>query len=159
MIFYRITDYLVVMSILDDQGIKKMIYEDGTDILIPDVIKDIWIGAVTDEKLVGCYHLQKRTTVMWEIHARILPQYRKKYGWDASRGVLRWIIENVPQVEKIICFVPDPFKDVALHCAHVGFQRAGYIPESYKRKSKLVGLKMFAISADDIRRGKCQQPQ
>ncbi len=76
---HRSFDYSEVLLVLSDKTINNDIYEDTAVFFYPDLINDYWIIAATIKDIIGCYRLHKIGAVTYQVHANILPEFRKKY--------------------------------------------------------------------------------
>lgn len=147
---YRITDFVIPLSILTNPAIANSIYEDGDHDIVPNVVDEFWVGVRKNGTTFGCFRVHQMTSVMWQIHARIIPCYRRKYSRIAANLALRWCAENIKSLRTITCMVPKCHRDVALYVRRVGFSFCGCIQESYKKNDLLVGTDIFSINIEKI---------
>lgn len=148
---YRITDFIIPMHILSNPAIANAIYEDGSHDIIPNVVDEYWIGIKQDNKTFACFRVHQMTSVMWQIHARVIPQYRREYSRRAAYLALKWSADNIKSLRTVVCMVPKCHRDVALFVRRVGFNFCGTIQESYKKNNILVGTDIFSINIDKIK--------
>ena len=154
---YRITDFLIPCAILNNETIASVIYEDGAAFTIPDVVNNYWLGIdIGKYQTIGCYQFNPVSAIMWEIHIRILPQFRKEYAVNATRLALTWAADNIKDLHKVIGYIPEVFGSAIAHCIRVGMTQEAYLAESYLRDSKIVGQQLFSITIEKIRRLQCQ---
>lgn len=149
---YRITDFVIPMKILSNPTIAKDIYEDGSHDIIPNVVDEYWVGIRQYDLTFACYRIHQMTSVMWQIHARVIPQYRKPYSRKASCLALKWCAENIKGIRTITCMVPKCHRDVMLFVRRIGFHFCGTIQDSYVKNQLLVGTDIFSINVDKIRK-------
>lgn len=160
---FRITDFNIPLIILDDPQIKKEIYEDGARLTIPDLVGEYWLSAHLKEHIIGCYRVHAMGGILWQIHARILPKYRQMHAQRATKAAFLWCYKNIPDIKKIMAFVPIVHPNVALHAKISGMTLDGTIKESYLKNGKAVDQQIYSISTEKIEAkwgGElCQQPQ
>ena len=158
---YRITDFLVPMSILGNKKIASEIYEDGAEIdQIPDLINQVWVGVKFNEEDAACYQVHQMSRLVWQLHARVLPEYRLKYANKISQTALVWCAKNIPDLERIVCLVPKCHRNVILHARRVGLTCEGLIRNSYLKNGSVYDTTIYSISKDKIlEMEKCQQQQ
>lgn len=149
---YRITDFAVPMHILSNPVIANAIYEDGIRDIIPNVVDEFWVGIRLDDITFACFRVHQMTSVMWQIHARVIPKYRKQYSRKSARLALRWCSDNIWGLRTITCMVPKCHRDVALFVRRVGFSFCGTIQESYLKNEILVGTDIFSMNIDKIKK-------
>lgn len=63
---------------------------------------------------------------------------------------LKWAAKNIPNLNKIVCFVPEAHVNVAQHATEVGLQLEGVLAESYLRGGKLIGQDILSITKEQI---------
>lgn len=151
----RLTDYAVVLAILQDPEIEAAIYEDTAELTMPDIAWEYWLGAYRNGKILGCYRVHKMGAILYQIHIRILPKHRVK-SVEITKAALKWCAENIEDLETIVGYIPTAFPYGVKHVKACGFEYAGHIPNSYLRKGKVVGQDIYTISKEIIL---CQQQQ
>lgn len=135
---------------MNDKKIAADIYEDGFCFQIPDLINEFWVGIDMQGSTIGCYRLHQMGAILWQIHAMILPKFRKEFSLDASTLVLRWAAHNIEDLERVVCFVPKIHSNVAVHAKTVGLIHEGTIKDSFLRKSKIVDQEIYGIGRKEI---------
>lgn len=146
----RITDFRIALAILKNEVIVSEIYEDGAFLEIPDLINEYWVAGYIDGNLAGCYRIHPMGGVLWQIHCRILPDFRQKWSEKISVCVLCWSFENIENLQRIMCFVPACHRNVALHCKRVGFRKNGTLSASYVKDGQLVDQDIYSINREKI---------
>ena len=147
----RITDYDVALSVLKNETIASEIYEDTAALEIPDLIHEYWISAYVDNDLAGLYRIHCMGAVLWQIHCRILPEYRQKWAIKISRKALNWASLNIEKLQRIMCFVPVCHRNVKLHCLQVGFRGNGTLEKSYLKNGELIDQDILSIDIESMR--------
>jgi len=102
----RITDYVHVLTILQDKTIASTIYEDGRGFIMPDIVNEYWIGTYFEGFPIACYLLHPIGQICWESHGRVLPEFRKDYGVTSTHNMLKWAAKHIPKLYKIMGYVP-----------------------------------------------------
>lgn len=146
---------LEVRRIMVWPPIWETVAEDGQDPadFKPDVEGDIWLEIRALGKLIGLYHLQKRNSVLIEIHAQVLPEYRKLYSKGSGRAALAWIIENLPDCEKVIAWVPVIYENVRAFCELQGFRVEGTNRGSYLKNGQIHDQWLLGITRGEVEHG------
>lgn len=148
---YRITDFAVPMWIMDEDTISEAIYEDGADRNeIPNIVDEYWIGIRKGNYVFACFRVHQMSSVTWQIHARVLPEYRKDYSMRSAIMALKWCYDNIHKLRTIICLVPKCHRDVALFVRRVGFEYCGTVRQSYFKNNDLMNTEIFSINTDKI---------
>lgn len=130
MIAERTFDADLIKSVLLRQEIRATIAEDGVDEFEPDLDGDIWLAMVKGE-VIGVYQLERVNAIMLQIHANVLPEYRKRYSKETGRAALDWILENLPEIHKIVAYIPVLYPNVRDFTASFGFHIEGVLTQSY----------------------------
>lgn len=149
---FRITDFMTALIILENPIIARDIHEDGVNKEFPDVVNEFWIGVSDYGFTFACFRVHQMGRAVWQIHARVLPNYRSKFGEKAAHLALEWAFAYIPDIEVIVCLVPQCFRNVDLFVRRIGFKKVGLLERSYLRDGKLEDMKLY-----QIRGVKCQQ--
>ena len=142
----RITDYCVSGHILDKCFYE--ISEDGVESYTPDLINEFWIGLYKDE-LIGCYRIHPIYGATYEIHAFILPEHRKEHSKESGKVILKWCLDNT-EMKKLVCMIPDRFKNVIGFVKSIGFVNEGCNRLSYTKDGQLWDVHHFGLTRDEI---------
>ena len=126
------------------------IAEDGfsADCIEPDVEGQCWLACIAEET-IGYYCILKRNAVTYEIHAQILPEYRKEYSVESGFAVLQWMMDNTDAM-KIIAQVPMIYPNVKAFCQRFGFRVEGILTKSYLKGGELVDQWILGVSRDQV---------
>ena len=148
----RIYDDAAVRAVMIQPDMWTTVAEDGQDQdnYAPDVYGDCWLEMEADGNLVGLYQLQKRNRVLVEIHAQVLPEYRKEYSKATGQAALAWIVENLPECQKIIAWVPVIYQNVIDFTVGQGFTIEGLNRKSYFKNGKLHDQKLLGITRNEV---------
>lgn len=149
---YRITDYMIPMLISSNPEIREAIYEDNSDHnIIPNIIDDYYIGVRLNGYTFSFSQIHSISMTTWQIHPRVLPEYRRKYSRKVAELTLKWCANHIVGLNTIICMVPKCNRDVALYARRVGFDYQGSIPDAWFKNGKLEDLYVFSINVAKIR--------
>ena len=91
----ELDDEAVVMAVINHPDIIATIAEDGAG--VPDSIDldgHCFLILRVSGEVAGVYILQRNGQIEVDIHANILPEFRKTYGRPLTAMVLRWILDN-----------------------------------------------------------------
>jgi RimJ/RimL family protein N-acetyltransferase len=148
----RTYDRRLVVSIMLHPEIFETIAEDGQNPndFVPDVQGEIWLAMWADGEAVGLYHLHRRNAVLIEIHAQVLKAYRKEYSVATGEAALQWILDNLPECQKVIAWVPEIYPNVRSFTESQGFQIEGVNRKSYLKNGKLYDQTLLGITRSEI---------
>jgi len=152
MIVKRTHDIELIESVMLRDDIFAVIAEDGQTKQDQDfdTYKNCFLSLAVDGQLIGIYVIHPQNQITIEIHAHVLPEYRKQHSKESGRKALDWIINNVPQCEKVIAKVPSIYENVYLFCLANGFTEEGVNRLSYKKDGKIYDQYMLGITKQEI---------
>lgn len=134
----------VVMSVWDsgcEDGANKETWE-------PDP-NDLWLEIIVDGRRVGAYmlHFWNRSTM--ELHAQIFPHERKRFTFDVSKAVHRWLLENCrPHIQKFVAFIPSKYPNVAKYAVGSGWVQEGQIEGAWFKDGVAHDLYVMGCTRD-----------
>jgi len=148
----RIFSPLQVRRIMVWPSMWETVAEDGQkpEDFRPDVERDCWLSMTAGETEIGLYLLQQRNGVMVEIHAQVLPEYRKQYSKASGHAALQWILDNIPDCQKVIAWVPAIYQNVKDFTCSFGFQVEGVNRKSYLKHGELHDQWLLGILRSEI---------
>ena len=149
MIVERTFDADLIKSVLLRQEIKATIAEDGVDEFEPDLEGDIWL-VMRDETVIAVYQLERVNAIMLQIHANVLPEHRKKHSKDTGRAALDWILDNLPEIHKIVAYIPVIYPNVRDFTASFGFQIEGVLTQSYLKNGVVHDQWVMGITRQEL---------
>ena len=142
---YRITDFITVLSILDDPIIDGDINEDGFRTPFPNVIDEFWIGiAELGSETFACFRVHQLSRHVWQVHAFVLPSYRNKYSVIAANMAKEWAWKNIPELKTLITVVPSCHPNVIYFVRKMGFKLVGKLENCYTKNKKVEDLLIFS---------------
>jgi len=149
----------LILSVLTDKAIWPTISEDGqqADKFVIDVeMPDFYYLAVIDDGVViGIYVLHPFNGCTLEIHANILPVYRKEYAHESAQAVLKWIDKNIPDnFQKLIARIPVIYPNVYRFTMNHGFDDEGLLTKSCFKNGELHDLHLLGLQRSILKDGK-----
>ena len=91
----------------------------------------------------ACFMYHPHSSVMWEVHSAVLPEFRSRSHEFAS-GSVRWMAENT-KAKCLITHVPAG-NDAAMRLAlSVGFLLVGIVPKSYLKSGVLLDQALLSM--------------
>jgi len=129
--------------------------EDDSQIKVPDLINEYWIGILKDDVYVGFFRIAQITSVLFECHVCILQEYRRNIVEYAAKGY-EWILEYLP-VQKLIVNIPEFNKNAIAYSKKIGFIEQGFNSDSYMRNGELCGMIQLGITKRDMEVMTCHQ--
>lgn len=110
-----------------------------------------WLSVTHGNQLVGLYHVHAVNSATLQIHAQILPEFRKACSKESARKVLQWVLDYSPnQYQKLIAEVPVIYPNVIEFTENAGFQREGLNRKSIWEHGELVDQVLLGITRDEI---------
>ena len=152
MIAERTYDIKLIRKIMTRPDILATVAEDhfsDTD-YVPEVNGQCWLRMIVDGETIGLYTLHVRNCVPLEIHTGILHEYRKKYSHESIRKALRWIIDNAPEYQKVIAWVPEIYPNVKNFACRNGFRIEGVNLISFLKNGVLDNQWLLGITKAEI---------
>ncbi len=149
---FKITDIPTILSVLTDPDIFATISEDGIkpeDLKI-DVDSQCWLAMVSSSKFLGLYNLKPLSGVCLDIHAHVLPEFRKEHSKETGRAALQWIYANAPKYHKVEARIPVCYKNVRDFTCSFGFKEEGLSRLSYRKNGMLHDQYLLGITRGEI---------
>lgn len=154
----RIGEYMILERTHDTELIKSIVSEmwdcvceDGHDLETFDPKPDANCWVKLDD--IGLYNLHPHNSSTLEIHAFILPEYRKDKSEESGKEILKWMLEKSPvQYQKVIAQVPFLYPNVKEFCMKNGFQVEGVNRLSHKKDGVLHDQWLLGITREEIKR-------
>jgi hypothetical protein len=150
----RTTDVALISSIMTNPDIWSTVAEDGQspDKYDPEAHAVCWLEMRNAAGIVvGLYSLEVKNGAMLEIHAQVLPEYRKEYSRETGLAALRWVYNEAPDsYQKLTAQVPDIYPNVIKFLLSFGFHREGRLAKSYRKNGELHDLHVFGLERREI---------
>lgn len=151
---WRTKDKDLVNEFMRSPDIFDVISEDGMkpEDFEADVERECWL-AIGDGSgsVIALYNYHCHNSVTVEIHAHVLPEYRKKYSYATGMAALRWLVERAPQYKKVIAQVPEIHENVIKFIERFAFTREGVNRLSYVKGGVLMDQVCFGITDTEIK--------
>lgn len=143
----RETNERVIKYVLCHEDIIGRISEDDAELSI-DVDKDCFLTLKVGEEVAGLYILIPLSSIELEIHAHILPEFRKEHGRDLTRMVYEYIAET--SYQKVTAQVPTMFPNVVSYCKEFNMVEEGINRLSMLKDGKIHDQVRLGITKDEI---------
>ncbi|MEW5709849.1 MAG: GNAT family N-acetyltransferase [Pseudomonadota bacterium] len=99
------------------------------------------------ERPAGLYVIYPHNSIMYEVHACILPEYRGAAAREAARAMVQWVFAHTP-CRKLIALVPAFNRLAHQYARRVGFMDVGVITRSYLKAGVLYDQHLLAIEKE-----------
>lgn len=99
----------------------------------------------------GLYVIKPINAITLEIHAFMLKKHRKKQSKNSGLAVLKWIVENLKQYEKVNAEVPFIHENVKKFCLSVGFEVEGINRMSHIKGGVICDQWILGITKKEIK--------
>lgn len=123
------------------------ISEDGSDINIPDVLNEYYIAVYDGENYCGVARVYPIGRLLFEGHIFLI---KRENSEECGRALLRWCKDNINEMEKLSCRIPDCFDNVKDFVKKIGFKSYSHIDNCYLHKKQVIGVEGFLISKEEI---------
>lgn len=147
----RTFDVDLIKSVMFRPDVFATVAEDGCteDDLVINVNSECWLKVEADGQLIGVYnyHVINSTTV--QIHPAIFPEYRGKLALQSGKLALLWLVEN-SNYQKVICAIPDIYRNVILFAMQCGLVKEGNNRRSYLKSGKIHDMIWLGITRPEI---------
>lgn len=150
----RTWDKELIRSILTDERIWNTIAEDGQEsgLFEIDLNKNIFLVVNHEKICIGIYILHAFNGSTLEIHANILPQYRKLFATESGEKMLEWFRDNGPEkYQKLIAMIPTLYEHVYHFTINRGFKDEGLLTKAYRKKGKLHDIHILGLERDTLK--------
>jgi RimJ/RimL family protein N-acetyltransferase len=87
---------------------------------------------------------------MLQIHANVLPEHRKQHAKETGQKALDWIVENLPEIHKVVAFIPALYPNVRDFTASFGFKIEGVLTQSHQKNGVLHDQWILGITRPEI---------
>lgn len=151
----RTLDRETIWGVLRAPGIADAISEDGmsTDDMHINTEGELWVDVRNQVgETVAVYNLHMHNSVTVEIHAHVLPEYRKEHSYETGIAVLTWFRLNYPNFRKIVAQIPVTCGNVISFIERFGFQKEGVNRLSYLKNGALVDQVWYGLTCEELRR-------
>lgn len=146
-------DHNIIRSVMMHDDILPTIIDDtwGGQAYAPDTAKEIFLGCLIDDALIGIYRLHWITGVTLQGHAHILKKYRTEHSISSCKAVMRWVLDHLALCKKIDCLVPDVYPNVRQFLVACGFTEEGVSRNSFMLKGQLYDRHVMGITRDEMK--------
>lgn len=150
MIVSRTMDADLVKSVCFVPQVWETIAEDGQtqEEWEPDMSEG-WFIAEEHDDLVGLFNLHVKNCITLEIHPMILPGKRGRPAYQAVMSLWKYLVENTGY-SKIVCFVPDIYRNVKLFAMSCGMKEEGLLTKSYLKNGTITDQWCLGITRSEI---------
>lgn len=121
------------------------IVEDGgdKDRFDPDVDGEVWLLAHDGDKIIGCFNFHALGVCTLQVHAQILPEFRKEYSEKAGRAALEFFYST--GYNRLFAEVPEIYPNVKRFCEKMGMAQESISVGSYKKNGQIINQHVMVI--------------
>lgn len=147
----RTYDVALINKIMFDPAIWDCIAEDGQiqDDFEPDVDNECWLLMAVDHAPIALYNIHALNTVTAQIHAHVLPEYRKQHSKETGKLALQYILKN-SDYQKIVAVIPETYENVKKFTLSFGFVEEGVSRKSIMKGGKLLDQWILGATRSEI---------
>jgi RimJ/RimL family protein N-acetyltransferase len=148
----RTVDAELIHSIMTEPEMWATVAEDGQEprFYSPEVYREAWLLMTVKDEPVAVYRLHAINGVTCEIHAQVIPKHRERYAHRTGLEALRWLYEEAPMYQKVVCWVPDVYPNVRAFSEKFGFKLEGTNRASYLKHGQLRDMWLLGMTRDEI---------
>lgn len=148
----QLYDINLIRGVMMHEDILTTIIDDTWDGITytPDVSREIFLGCIIDDKLIGVYRLHWITGVTLQGHAHILKEFRKDYSIETCHSIMKWVNEKIHKCKKVDCYVPFVYPNVKQFLAACGFTEEGITRQSFALNNQLHDQWIMGITRDEM---------
>ncbi len=121
------------------------IAEDGVSMesFSPDMHGEAWLLAHDGDKIIGCFNFHALGVCTLQVHAQILPEYRKEYSEKAGRAALDFFLST--GYNRLFAEVPVIHPNVKKFCEKMGMTEESISRGSYKKNGEIIDQSVMVI--------------
>lgn len=116
-----------------------------------DLTKELYMACLVNGEIIGFYAFAVVNGIELDIHAQILPKFRKKYSLASGKAILDWFFHYAPEkYQKLTAQIPFKYPNVKDFALRIGFQHEGVNRKSYKKDGVIYDQWHLGITRDEI---------
>ena len=143
----RETNATVIEYVMCHEDIINCISEDEAELDI-DVQADCFLTLRVGEEIAGIYILSPLSSIELDIHAHILPEFRKEHGRDLTRMVFQFFVDS--GYEKITAQVPIIYPNVISFCKEFAMIEEGINRLSFLKNGEIHDQIRLGATKDEV---------
>lgn len=150
----RTYDKDLIRNILTEPRIWDAIAEDSeqSGLFEVDLNKNIFLALNWGDICVGIYVLHAFNGCTLQIHANMIPEYRKEFATECGEKVLDWFRDNGPEkYKKLIALIPNIYPHVYHFTLNRGFKDEGLLTNAYRKKGKLHDIHILGLERNSLK--------
>lgn len=146
----QIWDEELIYSVLKHPEIWKTISNDGQtdDKFFVDVENDdfYYLAIALNEVCIGIYVLHPFNDCTLEIHANVIPYYRKEHAKESGEKILEWFKTQAPEkYQKLVARIPSIYPEVYHFTINRGFNDEGRLINGCRKGGSLCDLHILGL--------------
>lgn len=152
---FRTSDLDVIKYVIANETIISEISSDGK---LPasmeiDPVRNCFLVIAVKNEIIGLYIFHPVNSATVEIHANILPEYRKEFADQSLAVALEWLEKELPEAYvKIVANIPDVFPNVYHFALKHGFVEEGRLTQAYRKDGALCDIHILGMQRSEIAR-------
>lgn len=151
----RTHDKELIRLILTDPRIWDTIAEDGeqSGLFEVDLEKNCFLAIKNNDMCIGIYILHPFNGCTLEIHANLLPIYRKEFATESGEKMLDWFRDEGPEkYEKLIAKIPVIYPHVYHFTMNRGFKDEGRLVNAYRKNGELHDIHILGLERNSLKK-------
>lgn len=151
----RTFDKDLIRLILTDKRIWDSIAEDGQEagLFEVDLNKNMFLAVNSGDVCIGIYILHVFNGCTLQIHANLLPEYRKAFATESGEKMLDWFRDNGPkQYEKLIAYIPEIYPHVYHFTMNRGFNDEGRLTKAHRKNGELHDIHILGLERKSLKK-------
>ena len=151
----RTYDKNLIRAILTDPRIWDSIAEDGQEVGMfeVDLNKNMFLAVNHKGACIGIYILHVFNGCTLQIHANLLPEYRKDFATESGQKMLDWFRDKSPEkYEKLIAYIPVIYPHVYHFTMNRGFKDEGRLISAHRKNGDLHDIHILGLERKSLKK-------
>jgi len=150
----RTYDVDLIEGVMRSPEIFAVTAEDGARLedVTADPVGECWLQVVDEDgAVVALYNFHARNSVTVEIHAHVMPYFRKRYSYETGILALTWLRDNAGRYKKVVAQIPAVYGNVIAFVKRFGFREEGVNRLSYVKDGVLMDQMLFGMTQNELK--------
>lgn len=141
-------DTALIEQVARRPEVLDYVLEDGTELCLPPASDCVKYALVTlAGSPVGAFIFVKRLSRLWEVHTCLTSVCRGKSALVLAKSAIAMLFRDT-DAACLSTYVPEVYMHVRNFTVAVGLEHSGYIPSSFQRQGKSLGMHCYHITRE-----------
>lgn len=150
---YRTFNTDDILHVIGNPSILDTIVEDGAELNSShiDPNKACFIACEVNNEIAAVWIFDKKGAITLDVHAHVLPAFRKQYSLEIGNAVFSEIIRLADWAHKYTAEIPTIYPNVKAFAERFGFEVEGTCKECYLKNDEVVDKWILGATANRIK--------